>query len=172
MAKGLHEFLLDSHLPLYLTGVEYLIPIYEEANTYPHIKGEGLPGNADEKSPHELHRQVWPVVQADVDHVIEEANARCEELLGTSKASHDMKTVVLAAQERKIDTLFVAQEVQQWGIINFPQNRVEPERTKSSESQEILDFAVVQALLKKGTVYALTRDRMPVGTSLATMFRY
>lgn len=172
VANGLHEYLRDAIAPLYLTGVEYLIPMYKEINTYPHIQQDGLTGNADEKSLHELHQQVWPVVQANVDRGIEEAKTRCEELTGTSKGSNDMKTVVLAAHEGKIDTLFVAREVQQWGLIDIPQNRVEPERTKSAESQEILDFAVVQTLLKKGTVYALPLERMPDNKSLAAIFRY
>ncbi|GJL70539.1 MAG: hypothetical protein NPIRA06_31740 [Nitrospirales bacterium] len=172
VAKGLHEFLHDAQAPLYLTGVEYLIPIYKDVNTYPHTKEEGVTGNADEKSLHELHRQVWPVVKADADHGIEEAKNKCEEFLGTSKASHDLKTVVLAAHEGKIDTLFVAREIQQWGRIDVMQNQVETEPTKSAESQEILDFAVVQMLLKKGTVYALPQEKMPGSTSLAAIFRY
>ncbi|WNM56609.1 baeRF7 domain-containing protein [Candidatus Nitrospira allomarina] len=172
VAKGLHQFLHDVQAPLYLTGVEYLIPIYKDVNTYPHTKEEGVTGNADEKSLHELHRQVWPVVKADADHGIEEAKIRCEEFLGTSKASHDLETVVFAAHEGKIDTLFVARNIQQWGRIDVMQNRVETEPTKSAESLEILDVAVVQTLLKKGTVYALPQEKMPGRTSLAAMFRY
>ncbi|HSF10739.1 MAG TPA: hypothetical protein VLA60_15115, partial [Nitrospirales bacterium] len=154
------------------TGVEYLIPIYKDVNTYPYIKEEGITGNADEKSLHELHGQIWPVVKADADHGIEEARIKCEEYLGTSKASHDLKTVVLAAHEGKIDTLFVARNIQQWGRIDVMQNRVETEPTKSAESLEILDFAVVQTLLKKGKVYALSQEKMPGRASLAAIFRY
>ena len=172
VAKGLHEFLHEAQAPLYLTGVEYLIPIYKDVNTYPHIKEEGVTGNADEKSLHELYRQIWPVVKGDADRGIEKAKADCKELLGMSKASNDLKTVVLAAHEGKIDTLFVAQERQQWGRIDVTQNRVEVEPTKSSKSLEILDFAVVQTLLNKGTVYALPQEEMPDGTSLAALFRY
>ena len=172
VANGLHEFLHDAQAPLYLTGVEYLIPIYKAVNTYPHIKEEGVTGNADEKSLHELHRQIWPVVKEDVDRGIEIAKANCKELLGMSKASNDLKTVALAAQEGKIDTLFVARGIQQWGRVDVMQNRVEIESTKSPESLEILDFAVVQTLLNKGTVYALPQEEMPDSTSLAALFRY
>jgi hypothetical protein len=28
-----------------LAGVEYLLPIYREANTYPHLLAEGIHGN-------------------------------------------------------------------------------------------------------------------------------
>ena len=172
VANGLHEFLHDAQAPLYLTGVEYLIPIYKAVNTYPHIKEEGVTGNADEKSLHELHRQIWPVVKEDVDRGIEIAKANCKELLGMSKASNDLKTVALAAQEGKIDTLFVARGIQQWGRVDVMQNRVEIESTKSPESLEILDFAVVQTLLNKGTVYDLPQEEMPDSTSLAALFRY
>lgn len=58
------------------------------------------------------------------------------------------------------------------GKIDILQNRVEPERTKSSESQEIFDFAVAQTLLKKGTVYALPQERMPGSKALVAIFRY
>ncbi len=87
-----------------------------------------------------------------------------------SKASNDLKTVVLAAHEGKIDTLFVARGIQQWGHIDVMQNQVETEPIKSGKSVEILDFAVVQTLLNKGTVYALPQEEMPDSTSLQLFF--
>ena len=43
--RGLHDLLRDERAPLVLAGVEYLFPIYREANTYPHLIEEGIPGN-------------------------------------------------------------------------------------------------------------------------------
>lgn len=111
-------------------------------------------------------------MKADADHGIEEAKIKCEEFLGTTKASHDLKTVVLAAHEGKVQTLFVARNIQQWGRIDLMHNLVETDPTKSAESLEILDFAVVQTLIKKGMVYALPQEKMPGRTSLAAIFLY
>jgi len=36
--RGLHELLHDEMAPLVLAGVEFLLPIYHEANTYPHLR--------------------------------------------------------------------------------------------------------------------------------------
>ena len=43
--RGLHDLLKDERTPLVLAGVEYLFPIYREANTFPHLIDEGIPGN-------------------------------------------------------------------------------------------------------------------------------
>jgi len=43
--QGLQDFLREEPAPLLLAGVEYLLPIYKEANTYQHLLGEGITGN-------------------------------------------------------------------------------------------------------------------------------
>ncbi|PIV00597.1 MAG: hypothetical protein COS57_15555, partial [Syntrophobacterales bacterium CG03_land_8_20_14_0_80_58_14] len=43
--RGLHDLLRDERAPLVLAGVDYLFPIYREANTYPRLIEEGIPGN-------------------------------------------------------------------------------------------------------------------------------
>jgi hypothetical protein len=170
--KGMNDYLGNTHAPLFLTGVEYLFPIYRETNTYPQLIDIAVKGNADEKSLSELYRQIWPFVQKEIDCNIDQAKARCEELLGTAMASKDLESVVLAAVEGKIDTLFVAQEIQQWGRIDIHQNRVELHQSKTPDSQEILDFAAAHTILKNGTVFALPQERMPDHTSLAAVYRY
>jgi hypothetical protein len=39
---GLRAFLRDEHAPLVLAGVEYLLPIYRRANTYPYMLEGGV----------------------------------------------------------------------------------------------------------------------------------
>ena len=41
--RGLHDLLKDERAPLVLAGVEYLFPIYREANTYPRLIEGGFP---------------------------------------------------------------------------------------------------------------------------------
>ena len=45
--QGLHPVLRDERAPLVLAGVDYLHPIYRQANTYPHLLDQGLTGNCD-----------------------------------------------------------------------------------------------------------------------------
>jgi hypothetical protein len=47
VSDGLTEFLQGDRMPLVLTGVEYLLPIYKEANTYPNLIDMVIKGNPD-----------------------------------------------------------------------------------------------------------------------------
>jgi hypothetical protein len=170
--KGVHDYLRDQQIPLFLTGVEYLFPLYRETNTYPYLMDESLTGNPDGKSLHELHMQVWPIIQKHFDQQIEQAGNQFQECVGTGKASDDVKEVVLAAWQGRVDTLFIAQDVQQWGRIDLSHNRLHLEASKTPEAEETLNYAAVQTLLNSGTVYALPQDRMPGKTSIAAIFRY
>ena len=55
--RGLHKLLKDESAPMVLAGVEYLFPIYQQANTYPHLLHQGLPGNPDKISSDMLHAE-------------------------------------------------------------------------------------------------------------------
>ncbi len=63
--KALHEKLRDETAPLVLAGVEYLLPLYRQANTYQHLMAEGITGNPEILSAQELHDKTWPIVEAD-----------------------------------------------------------------------------------------------------------
>ncbi|MBC7076734.1 MAG: hypothetical protein H5T92_00240 [Synergistales bacterium] len=52
---GLSQVLKDERAPLVLAGVDYLLPLYREANTYPHLSEQGITGNPEALTPAELH---------------------------------------------------------------------------------------------------------------------
>ena len=52
-----------SHAPLVLAGVDYLFPIYREANTYPHLLDKGITGSPEELTIKDLHRQSLSLVE-------------------------------------------------------------------------------------------------------------
>src|SRR5437870_3717849 len=55
--RALHPVLREEHAPLVLAAVEYLFPIYREANTYPHLVPGGLAGNPDGRRAEDLYRR-------------------------------------------------------------------------------------------------------------------
>ena len=73
--RGLHALLSDEQVPLVLAGVEYLFPIYREANTYPRLLKEGVAGNPDGESAEVLHTKAWAVVEPYFMRAREEAVA-------------------------------------------------------------------------------------------------
>ncbi|MCD6353834.1 MAG: hypothetical protein J7M06_06465, partial [Proteobacteria bacterium] len=81
--NGLYELLKDKQEPLVLAGVDYLFPIYREANSYSHLLDEGITGNPEGLSAEKLHRQAWAIVQPYFQKAQEDAVALYRQSVGT-----------------------------------------------------------------------------------------
>ena len=57
------QFMAGKTEPLLFAGVDYLFPIYEQANTYPHLVPTPITGNPELWSPKELRERAWPLVE-------------------------------------------------------------------------------------------------------------
>lgn len=63
--KILRDYLRDKKKPLIIGGAGYLLPIYQEANTYPHILEEGVKGNLEKISISDLHQKAMNLLSSD-----------------------------------------------------------------------------------------------------------
>jgi hypothetical protein len=170
--QGLRDLLRDEQAPLVLAGVEYLLPIYKEVNTYPHLLNGGITGNPEGVSPEELHRQAWAQVEPYFKREQEEAAARYRQLAGTGRTSHDPGEILPAAYHGRVECLFVALSRQQWGDYDPGTNRVDLHVAPQPGSFDLLDLAATQTLLNGGAVYAVEPSEVPAETLLAAVFRY
>lgn len=169
---ALHPKLRNQTAPLVLVGVEYLLPIYREANTYPHLLDAGVTENPEDLKPEELHEQVWPLVEPQFTQVQEAAVAHYQELSGTGKTSTELKEVVSAAYFGRVDQLIVALDRQQWGSFDPDANQVCLHSDFEPGDGDLLDTAAMQTLLNGGTVYVVEPEQVPDAAPLAAIFRY
>jgi hypothetical protein len=170
--KGLHDLLREEHAPLVLAGVEYLLPIYRAVNTYPHLVEKGITGNPDTLSAEELHKKGWSIVQSVLAQAQDNAVKQYAELAGTKRASSNLKTVIPASYHGRVDLLFVAIGIQKWGLFDSDTDLIELHDKPMPDDEDLLDFAAIQTLLNRGTVYALTQEKMPENLPIAAVFRY
>lgn len=169
---GLRAFLRDERAPLVLAGVGYLLPIFRRANTYPYVLEAGITGNPEGLRPEELQEQAWSVVQPHFQRTEDGAAAQYRQLIGTGRAASDINTIVTAAYDGRIDTLFVAMSVQQWGIFHAETRTVEAHQEAVGGDEDLLDVAATYTLLKRGTVYAVDPEQLPDRTPAAAILRY
>jgi hypothetical protein len=170
--RGLHQMLREERAPLVVAAVEYLIPIYREANTYAHLLDRGVEGNPDAFKPEALHRHGWRVVEPHFKRKEDEAVSRFMALGGTGRASQEVREIVPAAAAGRVDTLWVARGVQAWGRFDPTDESVALHQTPEPGDQELIDLAAVQTILHAGTVYPLDRMKAPGQTLVAAIFRY
>jgi hypothetical protein len=83
--QGLKKYLREPVL-LVLAGVEYLLPIYQEANRYSHLVDAILPvENVGVLDPKDVHEQAWALVEPFYTQSQDTAIERYHELAGTGK---------------------------------------------------------------------------------------
>jgi hypothetical protein len=172
--SGISELLPENSGPLVLAGVEYLLPIYGDANTYHYLAESGIVGNPDELKAAELHQQAWEIVEPIFANAQQQAADRYRKLAGnrSKEASSDLRTVVKAAAYGGVETLFVDLEVKRWGHFNREANQVIVNAESEAGDMDLLDFAAAQTLTHSGTVFAVPSDLVPGNGDLAAIFRY
>jgi hypothetical protein len=174
VSDGLTEFLKGDQVPLVLAGVEYLLPIYKEANTYPNLIDMVIKGNPDLLSADELHKSAWEIIRPLFQAAQEEAFAHYQQLAGqaSERVADTLEKIVPAAYHGQVETLFVAAGEQQWGILNPVTNEIEIHDQIESGDEPLLDLAAVQTYLNGGTVYAVEPEMVPGGITAAAVLRY
>ncbi|MGV0105409.1 Bacterial archaeo-eukaryotic release factor family 3 [Nostoc sp. DSM 114160] len=171
---ALHEKLKLQKAPLVLAGVEYLLPLYRQANTYQHLMDEAIIGNPEILSAQDLHEQAWPIVEADFQKSQQAVLEQFHELFGgdTGKASNNLQEVISAAYYQRVDSLLVAVGQQQWGLFDPTSETVYLHPEKEAGDEDLLDFVAAHTLLNGGTVYAVPFEEIPYSTAVAAIYRY
>ncbi len=170
--KHLQTVLHDQQAPMIIACVDYLLPIYAEANTYNHLVTTGISGNPDDLSSTELHTQAWEIVEPIFEQQQKEAIAHYQDVSKTELGTTDIRTIVSAAYFKRLKTLFVATDEQKWGRFDPETNSLEIETEAGIENDELLDFAAAHTLLNSGKVFALESDQVPGDTGAAAILRY
>jgi hypothetical protein len=169
---ALQPLLRDETAPLLLAGVNYLLPIYRAVNSYAYLAEHELVGNRSYLSPHQIHQLAWPLVEPLFRRARDQATAKYCRLAGTGKASADLRTILPAAHEGRIDVLFVDVHATQWGRFDARTATVDVHQQPKFGDADLLDLAAVQTLSHQGTVYSVDGNGVPGGRSVAAVFRY
>ncbi len=170
--KGLHAILRDGRLPLVLAGVDYLFPIYREANTYPYLMPEGIPGNPEGVSTEHLHRQALAIVTPYFRKAEDDALSLYRRSSGTGLTSTDLREIVPAACHGRVGVLFFVVGYREWGVIDPDGNIIQQGKEAQANGEDLIDLAAIHAFLNGGAAFQLPQERMPQNTAIAALFRY
>lgn len=172
--RGLKELLRDERAPLVVAAVEYEQALYREANSYPHLLPTGVPGNPDGVPSEELARAAWPIVEPVFRAARAAAAERYHALAASGRSAGDLETVLPAAAQGRIDTLFAARGRHVWG--RFSPDTMELLRGNGDGpapgQSDLLDDAARLTLTSGGTVYVVDPAEVPAGGDVAAVFRY
>jgi hypothetical protein len=159
---------------LLLAGIAYLLPIYRAANTYPQLIEEDITVNPDDLRPDELHALAWASVAPRFDQARAAAVEHYQMLRGTTPAlaTSYLRTIIPAAYDGRVDTLFLAIGQRQWGIFDPVSGELAFHEDAGPRDTELFDLAAIQTIQHGGTVYTIAQQQEPNLAQLAAILRY
>lgn len=168
---GLREILHDERSPLIFSGVEYLYPIYRQANTYSQLVKIPVTGNPDRVAPQGLHLKAWELIQPQFEITRLKSLAKYRQLAGTGYTSSDLNEIVINSYRGKIDTLFVDGTREQWGVFDRDTLTVRTHDKAESCDEDLLDLALTNTIVHKGTAFVLKKDELPDSLTASAVLR-
>lgn len=166
------NYLKDDEAPLVLAGVEYLHSIYQEVNTYSQTLKKGVNGNVDNLPPKQLLEKALPIINPVFRRKRENAMEIYEQKIGTGLASNNISEIFKAANEGRIETLFVPVGKQEWGKFDNKTNELQIHDKAKPGDKDLLCVTSTRTLLKGGKVFVVLPEQMPGESSIAAILRY
>jgi hypothetical protein len=163
---GVRAAIGKDQAPLLIAGLDYVTAIYRRANHYPHLVESGVAGNPDAFDLRELHAKAQAVLEPSIRREHEDAVDRLHERLGTGLASTTVAEVLRAANEGRVEALFLAPRRGEQEVAANGRERAEP------VSNEELNLAALQTYRSGGRVLAVGPGALGNGASIGATFRY
>lgn len=170
--SGLQEVLQEENTPLILAGVEYLLPIYHEANSYSNLLETGIIGNPENVDASELHSEAWKIIEPHLMAERKQEIDKYHQLSNTDSASSKLEQIVAATVNGQVDTLFIKADTQHWGEFDPQTNELQLHTETNKNSVELVDLVATNTYVQGGKVYVLEEEEMPENASMLAIFRY
>lgn len=172
--EGVMKVLNDKKAPLVLACVDEYYPIYSKVTSHPNLFEDHVSGNPDESDPLLLHEESWLLVE---DVFKKERRKKAEDLQNKSagkKASTDVREIIPAAVDGRVDTLFIEEGTDLFGVYDLEKRNVElAEPGDRMYHASLYNLAAVNTLLNSGQVFLSEEEEMPMKeTELDALLRY
>jgi hypothetical protein len=170
---AVEKYLRRSKVPLILTGVERMKTLYNKVNTYSHFLPDLIiKGNTENLSLLDLHQRALQLMQPYFREQEKQIITKCFEHGPGEKISTNLSEIIREAQQGRVDTVVVAQNIRQWGMFDPENLEVRTVAQPEPRSHDLLDLACAQTLLNGGKAYILPPEEIPHNQSIAAFFRY
>ncbi len=171
--KGLMQMLHDEDAPLVVSSVDYVFPLYKEVSRYRNILDKNLSPQADPGDLTLLHERAWERVAPGFDAKRDQKAGQYQDLSATSKTSYDPDEIVPAAVNGRIDTLFLREDRELYGLYVPAEQELERQEEKTLANASLGNLAAVHTLRQGGDVFLMRAEDMPdADTDMNALFRY
>lgn len=161
----------DETAPMIVTGVDFLVSSYRQANTYQYLVEDTIPGNPYSYSRDDLHRVARTTMEPYLMRWREEALTRFGRGSEEGRACTDVAPILQAAGEGRVEMLLVALDAELFVRHDLESGKVDLHARYEEGDMDVLDEAVIRTVLTDGAVYGIDGEEMPGHLPLAALLR-
>lgn len=175
LAKGVELLVRHDPLPLVLTAVGRLHPIFRDVYHGPGLTEPGLHGSPDALTEPQLHEQAVQFIEEHFDGELRDACDRFQKIADTAQASHQLEEIIPAACQGRVDSIIAAFGQRVWGTWDARNQLVtieEGQTTLQQDQTDLLDLALRESLRHGGHVYVVPPEYVPDGGAVAAVLRW
>jgi hypothetical protein len=160
--RSLAEVLRHETAPLLVACVDYLMPMYQEVNTYPHIHSHHIPGHPGRDSRESLHQRATELLEPIFSKTETSKKSAFLEQYATDKTSWETAHILQLAITGKIDTVFFRHGADQYGIYDQAAGGLKTEDAKTHSNASVFNMIARHTFENGGNVFILPEEEMPL----------
>jgi len=171
--RGIKKVVPVQNAPLVLACVDSLYNMYKQVSTYPNLYNEYIGGDPEFKEKKSLHHESWILIESYFQKPQKAKLKQFNELIHTKKTSYEVNDIIPAAMNGKIDTIFIVDGQDVYGIYDKEKRKVILDDKRMSHNLSLTNMAALDTFLQGGKVYLLGSDEMPLKeSSMNAIFRF
>jgi hypothetical protein len=149
----------NQNIPLILHCQDFQWSMFNDINEYNNLMDVVINPEAEDHDMAVIHEKAWDKVKSYFQENKRQKIETYNEKIGTGKASANINDILDAAIEGKIDTLFVQNDTEIYGV--FDDNKSQIEDEPSLDNTSLLNLLTINVLKKGGSSYILEKENMP-----------
>jgi len=166
---GLRGMLSGQSVPLVVAATEPLASIFRAHCSYPHLVPRSVASNPEGRGDGELVAAAREVLDGWYADQLEEQKARFVESTSQGRASSDVADVARFATRGAVESLFLDIDTALAGGVD---ERGEVTFSEYEGASDVLDEIARRAWLSGARLFAIRKEDMPGGASVAATLRY
>ena len=173
-AKAVEHHLARSEAPLVLAAKSRVLGKLRKHVSYRHLADGDIQTDPVALGDEELHAKAWliaePIVRADREAA--RKRLRAQMTGGAPSAAHEIQTLMRAAIEGRMDSVFLAPDANVWGHFDDAYQVLRLDGQPGPDNEDVLNRLAMETLNRGGDVFTLPEDIQKKAGPAAGLFRY
>lgn len=172
IGHAVEKRLANSKEPLALVGTEENQAFYRAVSRYPHLLEKGAVQTPKMLNGNGLREAVAPIIREFEDKPRVAAAAHFSEMAGTGLTSEQLEDILPAAQDGKVDVLFIRSQATAWGVYTPETHELRIHEKPGVGDVELINQAALATLHNSGVVYPAGAAQPAFTGPVAAIYRY